>query len=79
MGLSLGPPIGTCLYLAGGFAMPFLVAGSTILFFAPFTLMFHEALPAVDGLHGGGHGGAVTPSLPVRPLHRIARAPHGLG
>lgn len=68
VGFSVGPPIGTVLYLQGGFGFPFYAAGCAVLMFAPFALMLRGQAPAGGGAGGGG-GEAVglfavlTPSL----------------
>jgi len=68
VGFSLGPPIGTVLYIQGGFGFPFYAFGCAVLLFAPFALMLRGQAPAVGGGGGddeqqGGLFAVMTPSL----------------
>lgn len=42
LGFTTGPPIGEALFLLRGFALPFLVAGLTIIIFAPTALLLSQ-------------------------------------
>lgn len=47
VGFSLGPPIGSVLYLSGGFGLPFIVAGFAVLVFTPFAAMLWQPAPQI--------------------------------